>query len=123
MTTTTTFSCITINGLEEVAFIAGSDYVFTFDVLDENNSPVDISTATLKWRMAYYGQTTAAVLEKTGVYSVTPINRFTVTLGKIDTENYSGKFVHQPIIIDTSAKEYRPSQGIITIIPRIGATV
>jgi len=114
--TTPTFSCIVINGLEETSFIAGNKYTFNFDIYDNNEVSLNMDSSTFKWRMAYYNFPTIAILEKTGIYADTPNNRFTITLEKTDTENLSGKFIHQPAVIDIAGTEYKLTQGIITII-------
>ena len=120
--TTSTFSCMDLNNLEEVSFISGTKYIFTYYVYDENNSPLDITTATLRWRMAYYGKPSTTILEKIGVPIGTPNNEFTVALIKADTENLEGKFIYQPSV-KIGIDENIPSQGIITIISAIGALV
>lgn len=107
-----------INTLEEISFIAGSEYVLEFNVYDENGSPVNISSSTVTWDMCYYGQPDYAVLSKTG--SITDTSKFEVVLLTADTTGISGKFIHQPVIIDFDGSEFRPAQGVITIIPRIG---
>lgn len=108
-----------VNTLEEISFIAGSEYVLEFNVYDEFGSPIDISSSTVTWRMSYYGQPDYAVLDKSG--SITDTSKFEVVLLTSDTEDISGKFVHQPIIEDFDGSQFRPAQGVITIIPKIGS--
>jgi hypothetical protein len=112
------FSCITINSLPEISFIAGDTQVFEFTVYDENSSPIDLSSNTLDWNMAYYGQPDVVVLNKTPILSATT-NVFNVTLDESDTIALSGKFIHQPYIKDYAGNVYRYGQGIITIVPAI----
>jgi hypothetical protein len=99
------FSCITINSLPEISFIAGDTQVFEFTVYDENSSPIDLSSNTLDWN-------------KTPILSATT-NVFNVTLDESDTIALSGKFIHQPYIKDYAGNVYRYGQGIITIVPAI----
>lgn len=107
-----------VNSLEEISFIGGSEYVLEFVVYDSDGNPLDISSSTVSWKMSYYGRPDYAVLEKDGI--ITDTNTFEITITSSDSQDISGKFVHQPIIIDFDGSEFRPSQGVITIIPRIG---
>lgn len=43
----------------------------------------------------------------------------TVALDSTDTQNLSGKYIQQPILIDYQGQEYFPQQGIITFVPQI----
>lgn len=110
---------LSVNGLEEFSFIGGSEYVLEFNVFDENGAEVDITSATVSWKMSYYGQPDYAVLTKAG--SITDTNSFEVVILSTDTQELSGKFIHQPIVVDFDGSEFRPSQGVITILPRIGS--
>lgn len=106
-----------INRLEEVSFIAGSDYTFVFTAYEENGvTPLDLSGATIHWVLSPYGQPDYKVLQVEG--SITGANVFKVVLLSAATREFSGKYIHQPVIISFSGKEYRPAQGLITIVPR-----
>ena len=109
----------TINSLTEISFIAGTEYILTFDVYDINMSPLSLSGSTCTWTLSPYGQPEYAILTKTGNISGSIPNEFSITLGLADTETLSGKYVQQPIVVDITGNENRPSQGILTIIPRI----
>ena len=109
-----------MNSLEEIMFIGGSEYTINIGVYDENEIPIDIGSATCSWTMAYYGQPDTAILTKSG--TITGLNTFKILLSGADTISLSGKFVHQPIIVDYNGSIFRPAQGIITIIPRIKNT-
>ena len=113
-----TFSCITINDLEQIQFIAGTEYLLTFSVYDASGSPVNLSTATTSWVMSPYGESVAA-LTKSGSVSGSVANNFMVTLYAGDTSGSSGVFIHQPVIVDFGGGEFRPSQGKILITPAI----
>ena len=112
------FSCITVNDLEEFAFIGGTKYELTFDVYDSASAAIDLSTSTATWVLSPYGNPQYAALTKTGVLSGSPVNRVIFTVESADTETLSGKYTHQPVIVDFTGDEFRPSQGIVTIIPR-----
>jgi hypothetical protein len=113
------FQNVIFNDLSEMSFIAGTQQFLIFDVVDTAGSPINLSSSTCTWVMSPYGQPNYVALTKTGVLAVSPNNRFTVTLQSVDTRTLSGKYAHQPIITDLTGNEFRPSQGVITVIPRI----
>lgn len=108
----------TINSLEEFGFIAGTDYLITFNVFEENGiTPLDMGGATVRWVMAPYGRTSYNVLQRTGV--ITDVGIFTVEVPSASTASLSGKYIHQPIITSFAGSEYRPGQGVLILSPRI----
>lgn len=109
----------TINSLEPMGMIGGTEYTIEFNVYDNNNSPLELAGKTCLWTICQYGQPEYAILTKTGVISPTVSNRFTITLVSSDTENLSGKFTQQPIVVDLLGAEFRPAQGDVLIQPRI----
>jgi hypothetical protein len=111
-----------INNLEEVTFIGGNEFIFSFGVYDSNGSPIDLSATTPSWAMSYLGQQDSPVLVKAGVLSGSSPNEFSVTISGIDTIELSGVFIQQPIILDFDGGTYRPAQGRIIIIPAIQTT-
>lgn len=114
---TSQFPCVTINDLAEMSFIGGTNQILEFDIYNSSGSPIDLSSSTVSWAMSPYGNPSYVVLSKTGILAVSPLNRFSVEILNADTASLYGKFTHQPIIIDYLGNEFRPSQGIITIIP------
>jgi len=106
-----------VNNLDDFKFIGGNDLSLEFFVYDEDGVPVDISSATVNWRMSYYGDPDHAVIAKSGTINTT--SSFLVELTSAETANLSGKFLHQPTVIDIDGTKFRPAQGIITIIPKI----
>ena len=104
--------------LGEDSFIGGNERIYTFNIYDSGSSAVNLTNCSLGWRMSYFGQSGSTILSKSGSFSGSPTNRFTVTLGLSDTQSLSGKFVQQPFFTDGSGNEFRPSQGIINIYPR-----
>lgn len=118
MTTSTPFS--QINSLAEFSFIGGTEFVLTFNLYDDEGAPIDISAGVVSWTMSPLSQPQNPVLTKSGV--ITDTNTFTVTIDSTDTLTLKGKFIHQPIFVDFAGAEFRPNQGIITIIPRIQNT-
>jgi hypothetical protein len=112
---TTTFPFLSINDLPEFIMIAGSNQKLFFSIFTSACVAVNLSGASGTWRMAYYGNS-AATLSKNLIFSGSS-NIVEVDLEPVDTSSLSGKFIHQPTIIDSSGSIHRPSQGIISIIP------
>lgn len=114
--TYTSFS--NINSLEEISFIAGSQYSLDFTVYESNGiTPMDLGGATIYWVLAPYGQPDYTVVQITA--TVTGANTFTVDIPSGATSSLSGKYIHQPVILSFGGKTYRPCQGIILVIPEI----
>lgn len=112
-----TYSLLSTNDLDTISFIAGSQQILTFLIYDSDGIAKDLSALVCEWEMAKYGSDNS-ILNKTASISGSPINEMVVTLASSDTENLSGKYIHQPVIIE-GAEEDRPSQGVIHILPRI----
>jgi hypothetical protein len=119
--TNTTYSRFTINDLDEFSFIAGAYQEIFFDVYTSAGSPVDITSASCLMVVSKYGDQSNSILQISGspVVSGSVLNQFVVELESSDTKELSGKYIYQPVIQVLSGDEYRPSQGIVTIIPRI----
>jgi hypothetical protein len=118
---TTTYSGFEINDLSEFSFIAGAYQELYFDVYTSAGSPVDITSASCLMVLSKYGDQSNLILEVSGspVVSGSVLNQFVVELESADTKDLSGKYIYQPVIQVLSGDEYRPSQGIVTIIRRI----
>ena len=108
-----------LNSLEEFSFIAGSTYTLEFEVYDEDDAPTDLGGATITWTLCPYGQPDYTILQKTGAIDVGNPSKFTVELESADTLTFSGKYIHQPVIMAFGGEVYRPAQGVILILPRI----
>jgi hypothetical protein len=110
-----------MNALEEFSFIAGTDYTLTFEVFEGDGvSPADIGGGTIKWVLSPMGQPEYNILELDG--AITSANEFEVEIPSAATQTFSGKYIQQPVLIDFDGQEFRPAQGVITIIPRIPLT-
>lgn len=100
--------------LETLEFIGGTTQFLTFTVNNPDGTPVDLNGATCSWKLQRYGEFgDNAVLTKNA--NITGLNTFQIVLNSNDTEDLFGKFVQQPIIIDSGGKKFIPSQGIIVI--------
>lgn len=105
-----------INSLDEISFIGGTYYTLEFTVYNQNGSPANLSGATCSWKMSPYGSPDIITLSYSG--TITGTSTFEVYLLSADTLALSGKYVHQPLIVE-SGKDYRSQQGIINITPAI----
>lgn len=105
-----------LNCYEPFALIAGTSYTIEFEVFEEDGvNPLDLGGATVKWLVSPFGQSDYNSISSNG--SMTGVNKFEFNLSPSDTINLSGKFIHQPVIMSFTGEEYRPGQGILTIIP------
>jgi len=118
-----TFTSFQVTSLREVTFIGGTYTELHFDVYDESENPLDISAFTYTWLLCPYGQPSIISLTKTGYYrgDIPTHNRFSVYLYSGDTENLSGKYIQQPVLIGNPGYEFRLGQGYINIITALGA--
>lgn len=108
-----------INSLDELMFIAGDEQSITFFVIDETSNPIDLTTAAeVVWLLAPYGNPDMPVLDVDGVLG-SEVNEVLFSITASDTEDLSGKFIQQLLIVDFLGSEYRPVQGIVTILPQI----
>ena len=105
-----------INSLEEISFIGGTNYILEFKVYDSAGGEYNLSGATCTWKMALFGSPEVSILSYSG--TITGTNIFEIEILSANTKFLSGKFIHQPIIVD-SGKEYRSQQGIINITAAI----
>ena len=106
-----------VNSLSEFAFIAGTSYTLNFNVYEENGTvPLDMAGGSFYWTLSPYGQN-YSILEIEG--EITGIGTAKVEIPSSSTETLSGKFIHQPVVVSFSGETYRPSQGVLMIIPRI----
>lgn len=111
-------TCIKINTLPEFEMIAGTKQTLEFEVLYEDGGPVDLQSSIAYWVFSPLGQPSYEVGRVPG--EIFDTNKFVVSMPGSITEGLHGKFVHQPVFTDYSGQEYRPQQGIFTIIPKIG---
>lgn len=111
-----------INSLDEFSIVAGSTFVITFQVYQEEAcvNLLDLTGSIIKWVLSPYGDTSSRVLIKTGV--ITGLGTFTITLAPSDTSSLSGKYIHQPVVTDFSGSVFRPAQGTMLILPQIPTT-
>jgi len=116
---TNTFDCLIVNDLPEISFIGGAEQQLEFNVYDETGIAVNVVDSVCAWRLSPYGNAGYTTLSLIGVTTGSSSNKYTVTVSGSNTLSLEGKYIQQPKIIDVSGTEFRPSQGIVTIIPRI----
>ena len=106
--------------LEPVSFIAGDYQEFQYRVSDsETGLGVSLkSTRELKLALCPYGDNENPVLVLDGELLDNDASSFLVKLKSSDTENLSGLYLQQPIIIDNDGQVFRPGQGTVNIYSR-----
>ena len=104
-------SYATINSLEEISFIAGTEYTIEYKVYTQTGADANLGAATCSCKISEYGST--AVL-KTYSGNITGGNTFEIVILSTDSLSWEGKYLHQPIVVE-SGKSYRSQQGIINI--------
>lgn len=111
-----------INSLPEFSFIAGSQYELDFTVYQSDGvNLMDLGGADVYWVLAPYGQPDYQVAQITG--TVTGTGTFSIVIPSATSDSWSGKYIHQPIIVSYAGLEYRPGQGILLIIPQTPVTI
>lgn len=108
-----TFQTDEIYNLEKFVIRGGSKTILSFDFVDEDMLPLDITTSTVVWTLSEFGQPDYTILTKTGVLSGG--HSCIITLPSIDTKYLEGKFIQQITLIDYMGDEYIPAQGILKI--------
>lgn len=114
---TSSISYSDLFNLSETSFIAGSDEELFFNVYSSGCTLVNLSGATIVWKLTRYNNTTTALLSKAGYLAGSPINRFSVKIDDTDTAGSSGKFIQIYSITDASGSVIKPGMGIINIAP------
>lgn len=112
--------CFEVNQLGEFALIAGTSETLEFYYYYSDGTPLDLESATAKWRLCRVGQPDVAVLDLP--CDIFNGNGVVVKLDSVHTQNLSGKYIQQPVLIDYSGEEYVFQQGVITFIPKIKPT-
>ncbi|MDD4308408.1 MAG: hypothetical protein PHU53_06340 [Thermoplasmata archaeon] len=100
-----------INKLEEINFIAGSEYTIEYKVYEQSGAEANLGAATCSAKISQYGSTDELVS-----YSgtITGSNTFEIVILSADSIGWEGKYLHQPIIVE-SGKSYRSQQGVINV--------
>ena len=112
---------MTVNTNDVTEFVGGTRYTLTINIVDDDSLPVAINTASyVGLKMWPFGQSSgSATLTITGSLSGSPTNQYKAIFQNSDTQNLSGVYVYQTIIIDNSGADFIYQPGIINIVPRI----
>lgn len=106
----------TINPIDEITFIAGTDYTIDYTIYDENGNAGNLSNALIEWNLSPYGQPDINLISCDGnIYNT---NSFQILIPSLDSVDLEGKFIHQAII-RSGIKTYRSQQGVINILPAV----
>ena len=106
---------------ETISFVGGDFQQLEFFIKDtESDDPVDLSTfEEVRWILFRYGDPNNPILNLNGEVVASNTSIFNVYLESDLTKNLGGGlYVHQPALIDSKGKEFRPGQGHINIMPR-----
>lgn len=102
-------------------FIGGNSETYLYEMVDENNIPLDLSGATAKFTLAHYS-TKTVILSKT-CEIVKEENdvvhypyKIQVRLDTVDTIALHGEFIQQITITDFFGRQKLPAEGRIIII-------
>jgi hypothetical protein len=114
---TSNFNYSDLYNLNEFSFIAGSDQELIFNIYTNACALVNISGATIEWKLYRYSNPELTMLSKVGAITGSPVNQFNVKLDAIDTNGSNGKFLQIYSITDSSGSLIRPGVGIINILP------
>lgn len=109
------------NELEADTWIGGNFNTYEFLVVDATNptEPVDLTIFTeIRWCLFRYGDFEHPILNLLGIIQSTNHAMFLVSIDSKYTEDLSGLFIHQPILVDGAGRQFIPAQGLINIIPR-----
>lgn len=98
-----------------------NDHVLRVTVLDNDDQPVDITGATIRWQLAgRVGSTSPLVSKATGGQGVEITDAengvFEVTLDSADTDGLNGTYYHEAELVDAQGKKQTVMVGEITIV-------
>jgi hypothetical protein len=110
-----TFNYDDLLNLNEISFIAGSDQELVFNVYTSACALVNLSGATIEWKLYRYANPNVTMLSKAGSLTGSPVNQFNVKIDGIDTSGSQGKFIQIYSITDSSSSVVRPGFGIVNI--------
>jgi hypothetical protein len=114
----TTTSYDTLNNLDDLVLIGGTDKLLTFIAYHEDGvNLLNITGGSAEWRLCPYGEFSVNILHVHG--TIATANTFTIQLTAAQTLTLAGKYIQQTIITDFYGKTFRPGQGVVLILPAI----
>jgi hypothetical protein len=102
-----------VNNLKEIHFVAGSNYTYRFDYVDQSGGALDLSTATMKLYICEYGNYENVLVNKTGLL-IGP-STFKAYIVPVDTTGFNGIYSYQAKVILADATVIPAGQGIMYI--------
>lgn len=109
------------NYLPDAWLYAGSSRTFTYECLEEDGvTPLSITNGSAKLLLCPWGEPEITSLEKNGVINTS--HSFTISFEEADTISLSGKFLQQPVVVDSSGNTFRAGQGALLIFPSIATS-
>jgi len=101
--------------LEPITIVAGNFFTLEFEVFDKGREEVaDLQGYEALCLISPFAQNDFTIIQEKGIIRDDGV--FSVTIKSEDTINLLGKYVYQPVL-KTGNKQYRPAQGVITILP------
>lgn len=101
--------------LEPITIVAGNYFTLEFDVFDKGREEMaDLTGYEIMCLISPFAQNDFTVIQQKGVISKDGI--VTIVINSEDTINLLGKYVYQPVL-KIGDRQYRPAQGVLTILP------
>jgi len=106
-----------LSSLEDVSFIAGTDYFIEFPLYDTAGTRLPLTSMSAKWLLSKYGQPNFPIAEINCTTVQTDGNNysFRVDIPRGLTYNLGGLYTQQIEISYYGNKKMRPVQGTVVI--------
>lgn len=104
--------------IQNYSMISGDSKSIDISLVDNDGAAVDVSTAgTATYKIASGPNADSVVYVTKSLVSGITVATSTVTVALVpsDTENLSGAYYHELLIVDAEGKQFRPIQGKVTI--------
>ena len=103
---------------QTVEIFAGDSHTLAFSVVDAAGTAIDLTGATIKWKMARSGVIPAEIIKSIGS-GITVTNaaggQFTVDLTTTDTAPLLGLYYFQALVIDSAGNQSVIAHGDLTL--------
>lgn len=91
-----------MNNRQDFELMAGDSRQLALQVLDEAGGVVDISGATVTWKLAAWPGAPTAIVTKTCSVTDGPNGKFNFTLAPDDTKDLDGSYYHEARVKDST---------------------
>jgi hypothetical protein len=102
-----------VNNLKEIHIVAGSNYTYRFDYVDQGGNALDLSAASMKLYICEYGNYKNVLVNKTGLL-IGP-STYKAYITPTDTAELNGIFSYQAKVILGDGEVVPAGQGIMYI--------